>query len=335
MRGLTLIVAAIAFVGGLAGASASAETTDRFRILVTSANVRSSPEATSGVVAIVPRHVTLELLGEVDDGWLRVAVFDSSGRKQVGYVKASLGRREMAIVEAPAPTAPLPVPQTEAARPSAPAAVSTFDAAPASVPGPAGASTSAAGAPALMAQQRPNPLVTATPPTPSVPRRFALGGRVGGSSFGVGGTVRYWVTPALGIDVLVSRYSVGISDYAYAGITAEASASVLQIAPAVTYRFGEQDPDDDVSVRPYVGGGVSLFRSSFKASAQGYGLRTEESASSSDMGFRGFGGVELFFKSMPRLSVTSDIGYYSVGAPFTGISIGGLAVGIGANWYLN
>lgn len=330
MRVFTTFIAAFTFATCLGADPLSAETLERFRILVTAANVRTSPEATSGVVAIVPRHVTVELLGEVGDGWLRVAVFDPSGRKQVGYVKASLGRRE--VVD---PGLPVPSPAPETAAPSLPVAVSAPPPAPTAVLEPAHVSRVGSEAPALASQQPPNPLVTATLPKAMAPRRFALGGRVGGSSFGVGGTVRYWVTPAVGVDVLVSRYSVGISNYAYAGVVAEASASVLQIAPAVTYRFGEQDPDDDVSVRPYVGGGVSLFRSSFKASAQGYGLRAEESASSSELGFRGFGGVELFFKSIPRLSVTSDIGYYSVGAPFTGISIGGMAIGVGANWYLN
>lgn len=330
MRGFTILVAAITFVTYLGGDSVRAETPERFRILVTAANVRTSPVATSGVVAIVPRHVTVELLSDVGDGWLRVAVFDPSGRKQVGYVKASLGRREV-VPGSPALPAP---PPADAQAPLPLAAVSEPPPAPTAASELTNASA-VADAPAMAAEQRQNPLITAPVPKPMAPRRFALGGRVGGSSFGVGGTVRYWVTPAVGVDVLVSRYSVGISDYAYAGFVAEASASVLQIAPAVTYRFGEQDPDDDVSVRPYVGGGVSLFRSSFKASAQGYGLRTEESASSSDLGFRGFGGVELFFRSMPRFSVTSDIGYYSVGAPFTGISIGGLAIGVGANWYLN
>src|SRR5262245_45736522 len=48
-------------------------------------------------------------------------------------------------------------------------------------------------------------------PTPTSDHIFGVGIRLGGYSFGVGGTVRYFVTGPWGVQAEVSRYGIGIA----------------------------------------------------------------------------------------------------------------------------
>jgi hypothetical protein len=151
--------------------------------------------------------------------------------------------------------------------------------------------------------------------------RFGIGGRVGGSSLGVGASVRGWMSPTMGVDLQVSRfgYNLGV-----------ANASVTQIAPVVLYRFPQSTTDGDIAVRPYVGGGLNFFRS-----LETYEFLGErEQFSDTSMGIQFLGGAELLFRDAPRFAVSIDIGYHSTGRLFDAISIGGIAYGVSAHWYV-
>lgn len=160
---------------------------------------------------------------------------------------------------------------------------------------------------------------------------FGVGGRAGGFTFGVGGSARYWSHERLGFQIDVSRYGIGVSD-----LGVRVSSSTLQLAPAVLYSFEtESNSDAPVTYRPYVGGGVSILRSSLSSSASGFGAGVDfsESTSNTDIGFHGFGGVELTFKRVPKLGVSGEFGYYSTGEPFSGVHVGGFGASAAAHWF--
>ncbi len=180
--------------------------------------------------------------------------------------------------------------------------------------------------------------VQQNPPQPSPtaatwqPQTVGLGGRMGGLAFGVGGSVRYWSQSRLGLQLDVSHFGAGASGY---GV--DVGYSTLQLAPAVLYRFGaEPDTDDSVSYRPYAGGGVSITRSSLGSSVSGYGAGVDfsESTSGTDIGFQGFGGVQITFKRLPKLAFSGDFGYYSSAEPFLGVKFGGFGVTMAAHYFV-
>lgn len=165
-------------------------------------------------------------------------------------------------------------------------------------------------------------------------RQLGLGGRVDAFTFGLGGSVRYWSNERLGFQIGISRSSVGSSNTDF-GFASSFDASVLQIAPAVTFKLGEKPvTNEDVTFQPYVGGGVNIFRSSVSATVSVLGQRSSDSDSATNMGFQAFGGVEMFFNEARQLGFSTDLGYYSTAVPFAGIHVGGLAFSAAAHWYV-
>ena len=150
-----------------------------------------------------------------------------------------------------------------------------------------------------------------------LPRTFGVGVQAGGFHLGVGATARYWSSNKMGFELGFSRYSLG---YKVPGISA--SFSVYQIEPSVLYAFSKGDASSSVSLRPYVGGGVSIFRSSTNVSISGFG---SDGSSSTDFGGQGFGGIELGFSKAPRLAISGDVGYYSTKTLIARTSLGGIA----------
>lgn len=166
-------------------------------------------------------------------------------------------------------------------------------------------------------------------PMGDAPRLFGVGGMAGGFSFGVGASARYWVSPRAGAQLGFSRYSLGLGD---AG-TSSFDFAVSQFSISVLGRFGAPDADDDVVVRPYAGGGINIFRTTSKLTTTFAGASYSDGDSESNLGVQGFGGAEIGFRSVPRFTLSGDIGYYTSSTPFSGIQIGGFAFGISAHWY--
>jgi hypothetical protein len=65
-----------------------------------------------------------------------------------------------------------------------------------------------------------------------------------------------------------------------------------------------------------------MFRTTVSASASTPGMSSNESANENSFGLQALGGVEIGFRSVPRLAVSGDLGYYSTGTSF-GMHLGG------------
>jgi hypothetical protein len=285
-----------------------------FQVTAARANVRQQPTIASAVVAHVDRDAVLTVEANLGS-WLRVELPDGTGRS-LGYIHRSVGtlRRDEPAKASPALADPEPV----AVSPSAPD-VREPDVPPAAPQLPA----------AINAQTVAEPVRTLSHPHAEAPARLGIGGRAGGFTFGIGASVRSWQKGPLGFELQLSHYGVGYQD---AGLGAQASISVTQIAPVLLYRFSHSD-EDDVVVTPYVGGGMNFYRSTTSATATGYGFTEKQSTSELSKGIVAMGGAEVRFKSAPRFTVSGDLGYYTTAIPF-GMQIGGIAWSVSGHWYV-
>jgi hypothetical protein len=292
--------------------------TSTFTIAVDLANVRERPSTSSRIVNQLPRGAVVDVIGE-ERGWVEVVFQDRLNRNNRGFVSLSLGRLDR--------VKPASVPAREADKPVLPPKQESEPepqprSEPVAVPSP---------------QQAPTPqiVVGATAPTAFAPehRRLALGGRLGGFTFGVGGSLRGWTNDRFAIQFDISRYSIGSSS-SFGGVSVGLDYSVMQFGPSVLYSFPLENQGDGVWVRPYAGGGLNVYRTTLKSRASGFGITDETAESETNLGFQVVGGAELRFRQVPRLGVSADLGYYSTGTPFLGIQIGGFAYGAAVHWYL-
>ena len=296
----------LTFTAGVAGAQ------ELFQVTAARANVRQQPTTASAVVGHVDRDTVLTVEANLGS-WLRVELPGSAGR-QLGYIHRSVGalRHDESEKTPPAQIAPQPVP------PPAP-----------EIPQPTVASGTPQVNTGVKAQTVAEPIRTLSHPHAEAPSRLGIGGRAGGFTFGIGASVRSWQKGPLGFELQLSHYGVGYQD---AGLAAQASISVTQIAPVLLYRFSQSD-EDDVVVTPYVGGGMNFYRSKTSATATGYGFTEKESTSELSKGIVAMGGAEVRFKSAPRFTVSGDLGYYTTAIPF-GMQIGGIAWSVSGHWYV-
>jgi len=282
-----------------------------FRVTATVANVRERPTTSSPVIAKVTKGVVLDVLGQSGE-WIKVTTISSDGIQRTGFISLSVGILDFK---------------------AAPRAIHTID----STAAPPASGESAKADEVRTPQKSELASTTATPrdsepaqpqpvrpafPTASLAEGMGVGGRLGGFTFGLGLSGRYWSRGRFGFNVGLSRFSIGDD------VQGLGKATVIQFAPAVTYKVGDFEDDDDVFIQPFVGGGINIYRSTLTY-AEFIGGGSE---SATDFGFSVLGGVEGFFKSVP-ISLTADIGYYSTSVPFTGFSVGGLSFSGGVHWY--
>jgi hypothetical protein len=163
--------------------------------------------------------------------------------------------------------------------------------------------------------RQPQPAVQV--PVATADHRFGIGGRLGGSTFGLGASLRGWMTTRAGFEFQVSRWSEG-----FAGL----GVGLTQFATLFVLRLPYQPEPDDVVLRPYAGGGLNFFRASI--SLTGFGVESDSS-----VGVQVTGGVEILFRDAPRFVVSTDIGFHSTGVLLDIVSVGGLAIGVSGHWY--
>jgi hypothetical protein len=186
---------------------------------------------------------------------------------------------------------------------AAPAARRTSD--------PAGA------APTSQRQQLQNP-VYVTPPS----HEIGVGGLLAGPNAGFGASARAWRRDRFGVQLDVARFGVT------SAVTPGRVTSV-QFEPSGLYSLKDK-VTDYWWLRPYAGGGLSIQRQTFTNGVAG----TAEPVSDSSLGYHVFGGGEVTFASMPRFTLSADVNYRWLRAPFTGFDAGGFSVAVSGRWYL-
>ena len=220
--------------------------------------------------------------------WVRIAW--PAAEDGTGYLHVTWGTIDRGPIPAPVLAAPAPAP----AAPTAPSASAEQ---PISV--------------------RP-PVITSSPSLPS--HVIGLGGRLSSSAFGFAVTARAWSRGPLGVQVEVGRSTLENT------LTFERATSV-QFAPSLVYAL----PDavtNAVWLRPYVGGGASVYRSSLPTTA------TALSSSQTDLGFQSFGGGEVTFAAAPWIAISAEVGYNWADEPFPGFELGGPSFSLSAHWYI-
>lgn len=270
-----------------------------FTVTAPSAAVHAGPSTGSPVVSRVPRGTVLEVVRDLG-GWVRVSWADAPDG--AGYVHQSMGSL---TGRAPQPATGAP---PAAARPAyAPA-------------GPARATPLAAGVPATSAQSSvPPSSVYVVAPT----HVLGFGGLFSGApADGFGVTSRVWSRKRVGVHVEASRSALNRPD------AAERMTSV-QFAPSLTYWLADR-VTDNVWLRPYVGGGASLQRSTLRSIGPGDPLSDPETR----LGWRAFGGSEVTLPAVPRFAVAADVGYLWIESPFADYESGGLGFALSAHWYV-
>jgi hypothetical protein len=137
-------------------------------------------------------------------------------------------------------------------------------------------------------------------------------------AFGLSG--RLWSASRFGVQVELGRSSMA-SDLVPARLT------TIRFSPSALYAL----PDvvsGTVWVRPYVGSGLDITRSTFRSIPPGTTMQENE------FGMKIFGGGEMTFPGAPQVAVSADLGYHWLDAPFTGFEVGGLRATLAAHWYV-
>ena len=289
--------AAVAVAVLLSPSWSFAQTTE-FTVKAESAAVHKSPSTGSPTIGRAPRGTVLVVARDIGS-WVKIVWPDA--QDGVGYVHQSKGtiaqrstreeRLAAAFVDAPAAS------------------------------GSAPRSTAGAAATPNVAEDVPMSARTTyvAPPTHSV----GLGGRMGGPTMGdFGVTARVWSRNRLGIQLEASRSAL-TSPVAPGRLTS------MQFAPSVIYSLRDH-VTDNVWVRPYLGTGAALHRSSLRTGP----TDASGSATENTYGLRTFGGAEVTFPSVARFAVSADVGYLWSQQPFPGFELGGLGFSVSGHWYV-
>jgi len=293
----------------LSSVSLHAEST-KLTVSATSASVYKSPSVGSPVIGKAARGTSLEVSREVGD-WVKVSWPDAPDG--FGYVRSTMGSisRNGITTQARANASPTSKTATAAKPAAAPAAAKA-------------APVTATQAPRPVVQQPAQPTaIRASAPSPVIQpptHTLGFGGRMGGTTFGVGGSARAWSKRRFGAQLDVSHYS--ITSPIQIG-----SFSATQFGPSVLFAM-KDNITDHVWMRPYFGAGVDWTHASLSGVTPGL---TE---SSNTLGGRIFGGSEFMFSSVPQFGLSLDIGYYSMPAPFVGWEMKGVGAAVSAHWYI-
>jgi hypothetical protein len=268
--------------------------TSELTITVAEATVHRGPSTGSPVIGRVSRGTRLEVTRDIGS-WVKVSW--PSEADGAGYVHEGMG----SLAAPTGATAPVPIAASSRARVSESSS--------------------------LTGGLQPQATSPRTPRTSAssyvvVPRHaFGLGARLGSApSLGLGASARAWTRGPLGVQVHLSRYQ----------ITSLADSSVMtstQFGPSLLMTLGRH-VTDHLWVRPYVGGGVSLHRSTLSSPVLG------PVVADSTMGWQVLGGAEVTVASLPQVGLSAELGHQWFDAPFTGYDIGGFGLGLSAHWYM-
>jgi len=297
-------LAAVALVVFLSPAGVSAQTpapttvpAAELRINTQAAPVYRSPSTGSPVVGTAQRGTVLPVTRELGS-WVRVSWPDAEDG--AGYVHVSSG----ALTRSGSGSATRDLTPTQTAQSPMPMMTSNNTADPAA------------------SGQQPGNMYTGTVYVPQPTHIVGLGGKLTGSTLGYGVSGRAWSRGRFGMQFDLSRSRMTT-------VGAPEQVTMVQFAPSVLFSLPDR-VSDYVWVRPYVGGGASMNRHSLRLGTADSGLSVSDNA----FGFRAFGGGEFTFASMPRFSVSADLGYDWTSSPFIGYDFGGFGFALSGHWYV-
>jgi hypothetical protein len=266
-----------------------------FTVNAAPADVHKGPSMVNPVIGKAPRGTVLEVTRELGS-WVRIAW--PSAEDGVGYVHMSMGRISQASTS----------PSDRTAGPKTTSITAGRTAPESQSPSPATAGGQSNG---------PGNSASLTPTTHFV----GLGARMGGSTVGFGASARASVHDRFGIQLEVSRY-------APASAVAQPRLTSLQFAPSLLYSLPDK-LTDYLWLRPYIGAGVAIYRSTLSGGTAG-----GDSVTDSRLGRQVFGGTEVTFASLPRFTLSADYGYRWHQAPFSGFELGGPGLSVSGHWYV-
>jgi opacity protein-like surface antigen len=270
--------------------------TVRFTVNVESADVHKFPSIGSPVIAQAPRGRVLDVRRELGS-W--VAVPWPGAENGVAYVHVTAGL----LARGATPDASRATGSATTSRP-APATAGARAQSPQVVP------------PTLRPTAAPMPQAYVTPP----PHRVGLGGRLGGSTIGVGASARAWSADHLGIQLTLSH--VGLTS----SLVPEHLTST-EIEPSVLYAFRDR-VTDYVWLRTHIGSGVNVRHQTTRIPG------AIESVSESRLGVRAFGGAEFALSSAPRFALGVDLSYRWSQSERPEFDLGGLGLSVSGHWYV-
>jgi hypothetical protein len=270
-----------------------------FTVSAASASVYKSPTNVSPVIGHATQGSTYDVTRDVGS-WVKVAW--SKSPDGVGYIRKAEGTMS-ALGPAVPPTA---VTKSAAAPQSA---------APASA-GAAPRTVSAQTAPRVRPQPKAAPTGYVAPT-----HQIGVGAQVGGAAMGGGFSARGWSSKQrFGVQLDVAHYSLS-NDVFFTQMSSTA------IGPRLLYAFSDH-VSDSTWIRPYVGLGAHVMKSSMTDPATGLAM------SDTGMAAQFFGGTEVTFSAVPKLGLSAELGYQKFQTPFAGFSLNGATFGISAHWYL-
>jgi len=162
----------------------------------------------------------------------------------------------------------------------------------------------------------------ATPRRPPTPPShiLAVGGRVGPTTMGAGGSARMWRDDRFGGQLVFAH-----TDLVSTLIPEHLSSTVIE--PSMLYEFGNR-MGEYLWMRPYVGTGVHLRHQTLRHPnfAQG--------TSQTRLGAQAFGGAEFAISTLPRFTVSLDIGYHWAQDPVPAYDLKGVGAAFSAHWYV-
>ncbi len=263
-----------------------------FVVTSMSADIHKAPSTGSAVVGKAPRGKAFEVRRELGS-W--VAVAWPEGDAGIGYLHMTWGTMSGG-----------------SGAETSSAASATSSAVPAASQTEASATTSRLG-------QTPGPRVVSAP-APSLPSHvIGLGARIGTQALGVAATGRAWTQRRIG-----GQLELGKSTYTTAFGAAQLSA--MQFAPSIIYS-PRNLVTNAVWTRPYIGGGVNFYRSTFRSSS-GF-----PDVVDSGVGSQMFGGAELTWANLPQVAVSADLRH--LWAPTSnGFELGGTGLSVSGHWYV-
>lgn len=274
------------------GASPAHAQKAMFVVTSMSADIHKAPSTGSAVIGKAPRGKAFEVRRELGS-W--VAVAWPEGDAGIGYLHMTWGAMSAG-----------------AAAETSRASSATSSAAP---------STSQSEASATASQLGQTPGTRAVSgPAPSLPSHvIGLGARLGTQALGFAATGRAWAQRRIGAQV-----EAGKSTYTTAFSGNQLTA--MQFSPSVIY-----SPSNLVTnaiwARPYIGGGVNFYRSTFRSS---FGL---PDVVDSGVGSQMFGGAELTWANLPQVALSADLRH--LWAPTSnGFELGGMGLSVSGHWYV-